>query len=200
MTYQVIVREMEGGKNRDGTPFMVKRYCVSWGKEPREDEPYLSVWADGSMSAVWNARGMEERIFLYDDQWRGMIAALEQAMSDKKADRERQAAQWLAANCDKRKHYSYAVDLSINEAKAALTIAPLRWNQGMAEVCHDGKWLHLCRTDLSDDVCTSGGEDGLDLETLRRKYLRGIRFGARLNHEKRPGYSRFAVVDAFSDG
>jgi hypothetical protein len=201
MSYAVTVREMEGG-----TPFMVKRYYVTWyGSEPREDDPYLSVWADGSLTAVWG----KNRLFLYDDQWRGMIAALEQAMRDKKEERQRQAAEWLAENGDKREHYGSAVDLSINEAKAALAAAPMRWNEEknawkytrLAEVYHDGEWRHLCRTDLADDVCTFGGQDEqLSLEELRAKYLQCVRFGARLGSSRQRDSGRFAVVDAFSDG
>jgi hypothetical protein len=213
MSYEVTVREMEGGKNFDGTPFMVKRYYVTWyGGEPRELDPYLSVWADGSMVIHTAQKPVVQdhsAVFLYDDQWRGMIAALEQAMRDKKEAQERRAAQWLAENSDKREHYGSPVDLSINEAKAALAAAPMRWNEEenawkyarLAEVYHDGKWLHLCRTDLADDVCTFGGEDEkLGLEDLRAKYLQGVQFGARLGSRRSADSGRFAVVDSFSDG
>jgi hypothetical protein len=203
MGYEVVLRELEGGKNSDGTPFMVKRYYLCWGRgEPREDAPYLSVWADGSLTAVWK----DQRLFLYEDQWCGMIAALKQAMIDKRAEQQRRAAQWLAENSDKREHYGYSVDLSINEAKTALTAAPMRWNgaenawgdKRLAEVLYEGSWRHLCRTDLKDDVCTfGGGDESSELETLRSHYLERICFGARVGKD---GEVRFAVVDGFSDG
>jgi hypothetical protein len=209
MAYEVVLRELEGGKHHDGTPFMVKRYYVTWyGGEPREEDPYLSVWADGSMVIHTAQKPVVQdhsTVFLYDDQWCGMIAALKQAMIDKRAEQQRLAAQWLAENGDKREHYGYSVDLSINETKAALAAAPMRWNgvenawgyKSLAEVLYEGSWRHLCRTDLKDDVCTFGGDDqSSELETLRSHYLKRIGFGARVGKDG----DRFAVVDAFSDG
>jgi hypothetical protein len=214
MGYEVVLRELEGGKHHDGTPFMVKRYYITWcGREPREDDTYLSVWADGLMvihTAQKPVYPDHSTVFLYDDTWLGMIAALQQAMHDKRVEQERRTAQWLAENGDKREHYGYSVDLSINEAKDALAAAPMRWNEEknawkytrLAEVYFDGEWRHLCRTDLADDVCTFGGQDAqLNLEELRAKYLQCVRFGARLGSRSRGTDSgRFAVVDAFSDG
>lgn len=191
MSYKVVKKYVIGGEDHEGRPFNVKRYYITWGGvEPKADDPYLSVWADGSMTAVWG----ESKVFLYDDQWDGIIGALRQAKNDKAAERVDRAAKWLAENGDKTEHYGAVVDLSINDAKRILASAPMRRiSDGKAEVYH-GTWLHLCRTDLSDDVCTLDANDSkADLEQLRQHYLARIKFGARTN-------DRFAVVDALSDG
>lgn len=213
MTYKVRdpieVQGIVDGKpaEADGKPVMVKHYYVTfYGGEPKQGEhgdPYIEVWADGSISANYPIPGIENRIWLYDDQWVGVIEGVKRAMEDKKEEIRRKREQWFLENGDKKEHWGYEVTWSINDARKLLSSAPMRWGKEdywkhrTAEVQIDGKWLHLCRTDLADDVCTYGGHDFQEeLDGLREKYLRGIGYGARLT-ESGDG---FAVVDSFSDG
>lgn len=97
----------------------------------------------------------------------------------------------------------YKIDILPEEAKRILQSAPIRfggkdfWDHPQIEIEVNGKWHHLCRTDLQDDVCTYYFEDSnLSFEEVRKKYLDRIRWGVRTRGEPK----RFAAIDSWSDG
>jgi hypothetical protein len=218
MTYKFVAPiEVQGKINGrpaevDGKPVMVKHYYITSGREPRTEEPhgdpYVEVWADGSISGVWPIKGITNRLWLYDDQWLGLIEAVKKAMEDKKEERKRKRELWFEENGDNREHFGKSVTFSINEAKQILSSAPMRirevperkeekWYEPALEIEVDGKWYGLCRTDLMDDVATHYmGHTKEGVEAARKHYLSRIQYGARISVEG--GY--FAVIDATTDG
>ncbi len=103
----------------------------------------------------------------------------------------------LAAN-----HFDGCVEISVLQTLAVLVAAPIRveerfggpWTQPL--ILHDGKWKHLCRTDLCDDVAT-GACQIKTAEQWRAHYLDllGRRaYGGRYND------ARFSIIDCFTDG
>ncbi len=92
-------------------------------------------------------------------------------------------------------------ELTVEATKELLMSSDLRFRQvpgwgTKADIKIDDKWLHLCRTDLKDDIRTSSAEGESSVEEVRKKYLQKIRYGARICDEH--GY--FAVIDSYSDG
>ena len=107
----------------------------------------------------------------------------------------------LAAN-----PFDGCVEISVLQTLAVLVAAPIRvevqpagwfgglWTQPL--ILHDGKWKHLCRTDLCDDIAT-GSCQIKTAEQWRAHYLDllGQRaYGGRYND------ARFSIIDCFSDG
>lgn len=114
--------------------------------------------------------------------------------------------------------YDNAVDISREEAVRIIECAPdsafrrrpsepSRWNDPpdnfpldlIEEIFHEGAWLHFCRTDECDDVCTSHCvpyEKFKDRDTRKfwLKYAKKCSLGARIGPE------RFALIDALTDG
>ncbi len=82
------------------------------------------------------------------------------------------------------------MDISPEDGRAIMETAEYRKVGDRIEILYNDKWLHLCRTDLQDDVCTwiIGKDVGF--------YKRAIRHGVRIKN----GNATFAVIDAFSDG
>lgn len=97
-------------------------------------------------------------------------------------------------------------DLSKDDAIEMLKKCDIRlagenpWGQPYVQILIDGQWLHLCRTDLKDDVCTYTYIDR-NLEENRDYYLNQIRYGARIRKgDIDESFPIFAVIDSFSDG
>ncbi len=63
-----------------------------------------------------------------------------------------------------------------------------KWKD-VIQIFYDGQWRDVCRTDLKDNVATTGSSDSFS------KYLNAVRYGARI---LRNGH--FAVIDSYSDG
>lgn len=99
-----------------------------------------------------------------------------------------------------RGFFRAALDLDCRNTAAFLESAEWRPRDGGGvEVMHDGKWKHLCRTDLKDDVRTwtsfAFGPDGKRPDVHHIDYYRsGLPYGARITDDA------FFVVDAYSDG
>lgn len=88
-----------------------------------------------------------------------------------------------------------SVDLSASQVRDVLAHAEWRTADArygpVIEVKLLERWLRLCRTDLTDDVCT--GRPGLTFAQWLEYANRDI-YGARIS------LNRFALIDAFSDG
>lgn len=93
----------------------------------------------------------------------------------------------------------YGVDYHVEDAKVLLQNSPIRLHNDRIEVDINNEWMHLCRTDLKDDVCTwRPDEIPKDLEQVRQLYLNNIKYGARI---RQYGNSVvFAIIDSYSDG
>lgn len=208
MTYKVVKRTVPA--MRDGKPlgFDVDRfYATFYGGEPKTSgpfqDPFAEVWADGSITAHW----MDQSLWLYVDQWLGIINAVQAALESNKAKRSDLELQWLTETADSKEFEGVTVDLSRNETIAALTDCPIEIEQRTGEpfpstspfIFYNGVRRHLSRTDLLDDVCTSWVTDKT-AEQWRKHYLSVAQtcYGARLyNSNSRTG---FAVIDSLSDG
>ena len=92
------------------------------------------------------------------------------------------------------------VDLDQQQAiKALMDVSEARWEATEYGNCKlmakiGDKWLHVCRTDLLDDVCTFGVAFNCKADEAVRIYAQRVRYGARVDG------NRFAVVDSVSDG
>ena len=199
-TYAVVERDVPATRDGKDLGFKVKRYYATFfGGEPKKEgvyaDPFIEVWADGSLTLH---KG-KDTVFLYDDQWSGIVLAITKAMDDKRIERAQQRERWYLENGDRTVHGGSEVTWSINEARKILNSSPMRWSQDgkhRTEIQVDGKWLYLCRTDLKDDVATYRGDDWeTGIEEVRQRYYQGIRYGARLSENE-----GFCVVDSFSDG
>jgi hypothetical protein len=114
-------------------------------------------------------------------------------------------------------------DLSVEEGIAYLTTAELMLEDRLAWgvpynqplIKWEGEWIHLCRTDLKDDVAT-GVCQTKSVEEWREYYLAHIRYGVRITPLGLGGWvryndgtegklegstePRFACIDGWSDG
>ena len=209
MPYEVVskvVRAIKGGKLMD---FDVRRYYATfYGKEPSEyskeqpwkADPFIEVWADGSITL----HDREKSIFLYDDQWEGIIKAVRMAIDDKKNNEKERRNKWLRDTADTKEFFGVKVDLSRNEVIAALESCEItvthndRWTTPV--IVYKGVSRGLGRTDLNDNVATGLGLNKT-AEEWREFYLKIARYsyGGRLQ-EWRDGRLGFSVIDAISDG
>jgi len=64
-----------------------------------------------------------------------------------------------------------------------------KWKDVTIQIFYDGQWRDVCRTDLKDNVATTGSSDSFS------EYLNAVHYGARI---LRNGH--FAVIDSYSDG
>jgi hypothetical protein len=90
--------------------------------------------------------------------------------------------------------YYHHMDISVEVGKKLLRNCDIIKFRGRVQVLVHNQWLHLCRTDLKDDVCTFSHEESSDLEAVRIKYLEKIVLGVRISP------TTFAVIDSYTDG
>lgn len=91
-----------------------------------------------------------------------------------------------------------SITWGVDEAKSLLADAAIRSCKDGVEVCINGSWMGLCRTDLMDQVASSLDEDLDDLEATRLHYLQRINYGAR--KIEWDGNVLFSVIDQLTDG
>lgn len=177
---------------------VVDRYHVTWeGRSPRPADPFVDLWPDGSI--VLHSNG--NRIFEYNDTWKGIVLAINTALIDKISRDKNNKREWLDGNGDKTCHFGIKVDLSINDAIRAIKSSKLRtkkvsaWNcsYNKLQIMFNGKWLNVARTDLFDDVCT-GLCETKKLAEWKNHYISRVMYGARIKE------NTFAVIDSVTDG
>ncbi len=177
------------------------RYFVSWGDrvsyEIGMDQIY-GVWIHSFDSVTGNK---EERLgYIYSDAASLVSEALVllmQEKEDQQAASKRAHDHWQRT-CTDTVFHGWAVDLSPAATFEALQGVEARLGQEdkygrMPEIKYKGKWLVLGRTDLKDDVRTSGY---LTSDKVR-DYIDGLaasNYGARVSDET------FSVVDAMTVG
>ena len=82
MTYRVVKRTAPAVQNGQHLGYEIPRYYATfYGKEPTDHDPFVEVWDGHSIVANWSGQSL----FLYSDQWLGIIDAVKLAMSDLKA-------------------------------------------------------------------------------------------------------------------
>lgn len=170
---------------------------VTLGRARSEFEISLERGIGGiSVSRIELAGTRSLGLYFYPDEDQAVVDAIAQLIAERPKNEAARKAKWWAENGDKMVHFGSRVDLSINQAKAALTSIEARIVVGgeRVEVLYRGKWLTLCRTDLADDVRTWISRPVKDSQEVVREYRDRIRYGARVDDQ------RFAVVDATSDG
>jgi hypothetical protein len=96
------------------------------------------------------------------------------------------------------------VDFSVRETKRLLKYAPIKGRHRFeAKLLVVNKWMHIARTDLLDDVCTSGVRVPWDKDDsekhIRAYWICKVGYGARVREHK-GRVSTFAVIDSVSDG
>lgn len=207
MVYQVIKKETPGVVDGKLAGFNVQRYYATiYGREPKTEghfaDPFVEVWADGSITANWS----DTRLFLYDDQWVGIIDAIKQALTDKKAKKDALRQKWLDDTFDSKVFHGTVVDLSRRQVVAALVNCQITidtvftWTS--PRILYDGAWHCLGRTDLMDDAATSLCENKT-AEEWREHYLKVAEssMGGRLSKQQNTeGLRLFSIIDSFSDG
>lgn len=200
-TYSVVKREVQAMVNGKACDFTVPNYYATfYGREPTLDgyrtDPYVQVWADGSITLV--SRG--DKIFLYDDQWRGIVKALEMAMKDKKEKSQRAQADWLEKTANSTEFHGIKVDLTRTQVIDAVTTSEILVEDGHPVIVFNGTKHLLGRTDLMDDVATGLCADKSS-EEWRQHYLRTAMscMGARIR-ETDDGRFLFSIIDSLTDG
>jgi hypothetical protein len=205
MTYKVVKKEVEASRDGKDFGFKVQRYYATWyGREPVTEPPldnaFVEVWADGSITLHKD----DSIIFLYQDQWSGIVVALQEAINDKKIKRDSERKAWMDSTKHSKEFYGVPVDLSRAEVIAAIESSPIEVeavsnemvaNYSRPLIRFNKNLYHLCRTDLMDDVST-GLCKNLSAEQWRAHYLEKAQscMGARIKDKS------FCVIDAYSDG
>ena len=205
-TYRVVKRVVDA--SIDGKPcgFKVPRYYATfYGREPRTEgafaDPFVEVWRDGSITL--NTR--DERVFLYGDQWRGIVSALEDAMRDIHEQKSQAFQAWLEETHNAKEFHGTHVDLSRAEVIAALQSCPIELEVGDRStgpfIVFNGERHILGRTDLCDDVAT-GLCANKTAEQWREHYLHSAMtcYGGRIRTVSQQGTRLFSVIDSVTDG
>lgn len=211
-TYQVIKRSVQAEANGERLDFHVPRYYATFGgRDPITEgafpDPFVEVWADGSIVV----QGHNKRLFLYKDQWKGIIKAVQMALEDEELRMERDREKWLIDTQDAKAFFGTAVDLTRAQTISALKDCKIEIETKTGRPPHNGEYTvpfilfdghrrQLGRTDLTDDVAT-----GLcamkTAEEWRKHYARKAKtcMGARLQNgcDNQLG---FHVIDSVSDG
>lgn len=201
-TYSVVKREVDASVEGKVCDFKVLQYYATfYGREPSLEgafcDPYVQVWADGSITLV--SRG--DKIFLYEDQWRGIVKAIEMAMKDKKEKSQRAQAEWLAKTANSTEFHGRKVDLSRNQVIEALASSEIIVADGGHPVIVFNDTRHmLCRTDLLDDVA-AGLCANKTADEWRAHYLAKAQrcMGGRVKVLEKD-YAVFSVIDSMTDG
>lgn len=136
--------------------------------------------------------------YLYSDQATALHEALTMALKEMRRRRNRKPTQ---KEVDEFVG-DFASTLTLNRNAAERFIKSAKWRKrkgGGVEVRYNGKWLHLCRTDLKDDVRTwtsAIAGPGIDPNIVNHidHYRKTVAYGARITDRA------FFIVDAFSDG
>lgn len=210
MGYQTAKRTQVAIVDGKEMPFKVDRYYATWGgREPKSGErgdPFVEVWADGSITV--NAWGGDhwKRVFLYDDEWRCITAAIGEAMRDKEVKRTAEIDKWNAETLDATEFYGTKVDVSRRDVLEALEKCEIEVSESadgtytVPVIAYKGEKRQLGRTDLKDDVATGLCARKTSSE-WREHYLRAAKgcYGARL-HDWKDGRLGFYVIDSWSDG
>ncbi len=206
-TYKVVKKVVRAVRDGEELDFDVHRYYATFFcKEPTIKtafgDPFLEVWTDGSI-VLHNGKDSDDAVFLYDDQWLGIIKCIEMAILEKKQKHEERRQKWLDETADLKTFEGINVDLSRNETIAALescVISVIQQDRYTDPVIlFGGKEYRLGRTDLFDNVAT-GLCKQWTAEEWRAHYLRIARacMGARLNEFESGGC--FSVIDSLTDG
>lgn len=203
-TYRIVKREVDASIDGKPCSFKVKRYYVTfYGREPATSgpfkDPFVEVWADNSITL----NDGEKRIFLYGDRWRGIVAAINDAMRDIREAREAAFNTWLNETANATVFDGVRVDLTRTQVIEALTSCPIELEAGSGRtrpvIIFNGERHVLGRTDLHDDVAT-GLCANKTAEEWRSHYLASARacYGGRITCSH--GIRLFSVIDALSDG
>lgn len=207
--YRILEREVQAEHDGKKLDFKVKRYYATFlGRDPKDSEiqfdPFVEVWVDGSITV--NTK--DKRLFLYDDQWTGIVTALELAMRRKREALKDQREKWKADTMDARVFHGVHVDLSRREVINALTNCDIKTENVVRSgapkytdpyILFRDRWHSLGRTDLMDDVAT-GWCTNKTPEAWRKHYLKKAVncMGGRLTENG--DTPLFSVIDSYSDG
>jgi len=208
-TYQVVKRVVQAEAEGKKFDFKVQRYYATfYGRDPETEgnfqDPFVEVWADGSITAHWR----DSSLWLYDDQWKGVIKAVQQAMKDIEEKQKARREQWLAKTADVKEFEGVPVDLSRNEVidtvtncKMDIEIDDMGGSYTRPKIFYNGEWYSLGRTDLMDDVAT-GMCANFSIRKWRKHYLRSARncYGGRIRKTADGKRMLFSIIDSFTDG
>jgi hypothetical protein len=190
---------------------------------PHNNVMYVERWKDGCFHIICTKK------YFYAQEAEAIAKALAVLVDERKAANKKAQRDWYQQNKDLHEHDGAKVDLSIAEAREALSTCeiiredyPSEFDRGVAQrdgtkprssvhwfIMYKGKKWALARTDLLDDICTTRieafpvAEHTKTLKMIRSEYRRGIQFGARLKEYKERGKKTrrcFAIVDSLSDG
>jgi hypothetical protein len=188
MTYKVI-RESSNGGDVD--------FIVSWYSDKSDPTAAIRLYRDGCIKFIWLD---QERIKLkidgwfYSDEAKGIHTALGMALKEGQRRSRKPLSQ---AELDAFIGNKEENNLTLNRSETIKFFRCARWRKregGGVEVEYEGKWLHLCRTDLHDDIRTwSSWASHADINSVEY-YRQRIAYGARITDDA------FFVVDALSDG
>jgi hypothetical protein len=205
-TYRVVKRVVDA--SIDGKPcgFQVQRYYATfYGREPMTEgtyaDPFVEVWADRSITLKWSGQS----VFLYGDQWRGIVSALEDAMRDIQEKKNKDLHDWLEETHNAKVFHGTHVDLSRAEVIAALQSCTIELEDDADSTCpfivFNGERHILGRTDLCDDVAT-GLCANKTAEEWREHYLHSAMtcYGGRISTVSEQGTRLFSVIDSVTDG
>lgn len=168
---------------RDGSlPHGRVKFFVSWMGRPldpkSENEISVTLSQDGCMGVT------VEKRYLCPGEAEAFADAILQARREYENRRVTARKKWDHENGDLTRHFGMEVSLSINSALSVLETALIDGGK----IFHNGVWLHMCRTDLKDDVRIS-------LSNFDREYLKSlVGYGARIDGDL------FAIISGFSDG
>lgn len=172
-------------------------YVVHWWPGQPDKEPFgkVRLYSDLNVKVFFSGDHVQAAAsyWMYGDQAGGVYEALTQAMKERtKRAHRRPTQRELNKMIGKLKS-----TLTLSRSQARRFIKSAEWRKrdgGGVEVKYEGKWLHLCRTDLKDDVrtWTSWASDS-DAHHMDH-YRRTVHYGARITDHS------FYIVDAVSDG
>lgn len=188
----------------------------------QEDDKYYIVWGNGDIDKKAPYVRLRDRydyeitlnyddksIYFYEDQWIGIIKALEMAISDKHKKKEARKDAYLAETMDDNVFFGIRVDLTRRQLIEVLTSCHMETESPgdytHAIILYEGKRMRLARTDLMDDVCTMSCLN-LTAEKWREHYLKLAQnsFGGRLRTSSGGGLENtvgsLAVIDRLTDG
>ena len=202
-TYKVVKRDIDILKENE--VFHVLRYYATFnGSEPKLDgsfnDPFIQVSRDGSIVLNHN----EKYIFLYDDEWRGIIKAINSALIDKETKKQKSYDDWLNSTIDSIEFFGTKVDMTRREIIKVIESCSIeiksKKNYHIPIITINNERYELCRTDLTDDIATISATKKTT-EEWREYFLEKARncYGGRIKI-KRKNKKILAIIDALTDG
>lgn len=173
-------------------------YVVSWCNKVEQGKIKVRVYKDGVGATVMFLGDDTQKpcqFWAYFDVIKGLHGALSAILDDKKAARSVPPTQ---DELDKFIGPTLVKTLTHNRDATIAFLQNAQWRKregGGVEVQYNGKWLHLCRTDLKDDIrtCAIASSHG-DVNSMAFYFSGAVAYGSRVTDDA------FFIVDSFSDG